>query len=526
MSRSLPFIQRRGYTLNFRIAVPADLRPLVGLSEVTRSLGTADKHRAGPLALLYAARVKHAFSLFRQAVMEIDEDKLKALMLQAKHKLQLDRLKEEHFFEVSDIIGQHRAEMTRVKADHEAAVRLARAEGASHALLRVVGDRPSTGASSPPPVQSAEVQTSTPSLSKVIDEFLNGFNKKKHAAMFKKHSTVLPLLLSVVGDKPVSLVRQADINRFFDIVHRLPPRWADMCRKQSISAVDLADEDHEVTVAEKTFRDSYLASVRSWLKIARISWQDQGFPSTLTTEGISYKGDRMKGENKQRAFRPAELERLFLGPELAEFSADLAQVHMFWLPAVALFTGARANEICQLNPQTDIVQETESGIWFFNVTEDEEADERLEKSVKNTTSWRKVPVHSRLVALGFLDYVAGVRASGSKVLFPAWKPSRGRASPLPEKWFRGFLREIGLRDETPGARIVGMHAFRSTLLNRAHNARPRLDATSITGHAGEESAVVRGYQGELSLTAKKMILEAIPIDVWSTPTSTHAECAR
>lgn len=55
-----------------------------------------------------------------------------------------------------------------------------------------------------------------------------------------------------------------------------------------------------------------------------------------------------------------------------------------------------------------------------------------------------------------------------------------------------------------------MHAFRSTLPNRAHNAQPRIDATAITGHAGAFDAVVRGYQGELSLGSMQAILEAIP----------------
>jgi hypothetical protein len=59
---------------------------------------------------------------------------------------------------------------------------------------------------------------------------------------------------------------------------------------------------------------------------------------------------------------------------------------------------------------------------------------------------------------------------------------------------------------------VGMHSLRSTFVNRAHNLRVR-DYELLTGHAGEQSAVVRGYRGELDLRQKRDILESITFDV-------------
>jgi hypothetical protein len=49
-------------------------------------------------------------------------------------------------------------------------------------------------------------------------------------------------------------------------------------------------------------------------------------------------------------------------------------------------------------------------------------------------------------------------------------------------------------------------------MNRAHNLRLR-DYETITGHAGEQSAVVRGYQGELELRHKHDIIEKITFDI-------------
>jgi hypothetical protein len=70
----------------------------------------------------------------------------------------------------------------------------------------------------------------------------------------------------------------------------------------------------------------------------------------------------------------------------------------------------------------------------------------------------------------------------------------------------------GLRDLTPKRSLLGMHAFRSTLMNTALNVGVRIE--SITGHSDEDkSSVVKGYEGEVWLKNKKLLLEKITFDV-------------
>lgn len=263
------------------------------------------------------------------------------------------------------------------------------------------------------------------------------------------------------------------------------------------------------TIARKTFESTYVAAISLFLVAARRDWSDDGFPLHLTTTGARYTGNQDDAGMKQRAFTNEELERLFHCPELQAAKDDPAQSHKFWLPAVGLCTGARVNEICQLNPQSDVLKDQRSGIWHFWITTETEGDERITKSTKKETSKRRVPIHSMLIDAGFLDYLARVKASRAKLLFPEWTPTRGRSFPAGERWFRELLSTLGLRDETPGKRLVGMHAFRSTLLRRAKNSLPRIDAGEITGHVGSESAVQRGYEDELALANKQKLLEAI-----------------
>lgn len=183
-------------------------------------------------------------------------------------------------------------------------------------------------------------------LSEVINDYISNYQAKKFEAMYKKVCAVLPMFLDVVGNKPIHTLRQTDINRFFEVVNRLPPRWKDVARQKKLTVIEVANLGlGEMSPA--TFEGTYKAVVTPFLSDALTNWQDRGFPTTLTTEKIRYTGNREEDEGHQRAFRSQELERIFMGPELAGYAKQPDQLHMFWLPHLGLYTGARVNELCQ-----------------------------------------------------------------------------------------------------------------------------------------------------------------------------------
>ena len=211
-------------------------------------------------------------------------------------------------------------------------------------------------------------------LSEVINDYISNYQAKKFEAMYKKVCAVLPMFLDVVGNKPIHTLRQTDINRFFEVVNRLPPRWKDVARQKKLTVIEVANLGlGEMSPA--TFEGTYKAVVTPFLSDALTNWQDRGFPTTLTTEKIRYTGSREEDEGHQRAFHSQELERLFMGPEFAGYAKQPDKLHMFWLPHLGLYTGARVNELCQLNPLVDILKDETSGIWYLNITELSEAAE-------------------------------------------------------------------------------------------------------------------------------------------------------
>ena len=383
------------------------------------------------------------------------------------------------------------------------------AKGRMEALKAQRGRNAGEWIATPPP--PAKQPSSVLLVSTLADWFLG--RQDKSAPMYRKHKQAVGLFAETFGSRPVDYLKQVDIESFCEMICRLPPRWAKE-RKGGKSASEIAAQDWPKCITETTFNKTYKASLSIFLKDCAHVYGDAGFPRHLSVTRTPYTGSRPGGEDKQRALKPDELKRLYEGPEYAAFAEDPELAHCYWLPLVGLYTGARVNEVCQLNPQCDIQEE--GGVWFFNITEDSDADERITKRVKNTPSQRRVPIHSQLLALGFLSYAERVKEQGHSLLFPKWHPKAGKASGKAREWFSDWLREIGLRDETPGKCITGFHCFRHTFMTKAANT-PGLPwpIENITGHSTVvHSKDAEGYKGgELMLPNKVRILELITFDV-------------
>lgn len=522
MTRRFPYLVRRGNGLTFRISIPHDLREHFGRRELTKALPAVRPSEAVPIALEFAADSKRLFNDARAIMtskkkkagseptltpiapadlMRLIDEKRRTLQAQA----QLD--------EVRGKLEQADRENAALRLQlQRAKPHLYRLKGIDDMLksgVSMVGKGAHPAKASAPPSVEGKVRPTAPKLSVVIDGFMRKQNPS--APMFKKSRAALQLFLLVIGDKPVDQLRQGEIDGFFETLCRLPPRWSDIARTSKCDVRALAEKSWPQCISPKTFDDGYKAAIRPFLRESVRRYGDEGFPANLTTDGIKYSGARDEDECKQRAFRPDELRRLFEGAEYMSFSSSADDQDKYWLPLLGLFTGARVNELCQINPQCDIGEA--SGILFIQITETTEADEGVQKAVKNKGSQRDIPIHATLLRLGFMDYVRALKSTGAKRLFPGFRPKGGRASGQAEVWFRDLLRTLLLRDETQGAQIVGFHAFRHTLINRARN----LDVTNthwITGHAGSDaSAVVRGYQGTLDIERKKEIVDKITFEV-------------
>ncbi|HDR8940088.1 tyrosine-type recombinase/integrase [Burkholderia vietnamiensis] len=334
-------------------------------------------------------------------------------------------------------------------------------------------------------------------LSTAISEFLEHLPPSQ-GPMNQKHGFILPAFLEVVGDMPVTELRQSHVKDFLLTVQKLPPHWSALRRKAGLGIRDMASREWNQTLALKTYEGSYLASLRTFIERAVADWQDVGFPTTLTTN-ISYLGSRTKTERKQRALRPHEIELIFSSERMKKIVARPTHVHQFWLLAIELYTGARVREICQINPQSD--WGCRDGIWWLRLTNEpgDNPDPQVKKSVK-TGRPRTIPMHAELVRLGLPEHLERTKRAGVRRLFPQWRPTKGNAGAAPGKFVANYLRSIGLHgvENELGNAVRGSHSFRHTLLT--HGRKKGVNLRCISGHKeSTDNAVADGYEDETVL---------------------------
>lgn len=152
----------------------------------------------------------------------------------------------------------------------------------------------------------------------------------------------------------------------------------------------------------------------------------------------------------------------------------------YWLPLLALFTGARVEELAQL--LVSDIKEIDGLGHILNIS-----DEAAHAHLKNTNSRRRIPVHGILIACGFMDYVAKQAKSG--MLFPDLKPNhRGKYGGYFSYFFSTYLRKkIGITDE----RKV-FHSFRHTFKDVCRQVGiEEAVHDALTGHSRPSAS--RGY---------------------------------
>ena len=216
-------------------------------------------------------------------------------------------------------------------------------------------------------------------------------------------------------------------------------------------------------------------------------------------DGISIVG-AAAAPRKRQPFSLADLNAIFASPVYAEGQRPKRGrgEAAYWLPLLALFTGAREEELGQLRPSdiqklsypdTDGVNRS---TWVLRITTLADEDEE-ENQLKNEESERLVPVHPELERLGFIRYVEGVRKAKHPRIFPLLTPGAyGRLTAKWGEWFGPYLRkECGISD-----RRKVFHSFRHAFKDYARMSRiAEPIQRQIMGHGGEDVAdrYGRGY---------------------------------
>lgn len=229
--------------------------------------------------------------------------------------------------------------------------------------------------------------------------------------------------------------------------------------------------------------NNYLARLSALFSVAK----DRDLIAQSPSSGLALK----ESAKAVHPFDVPALVKIFSNPVYSEGVRPLAGAGeaAYWLPLLALFTGARLEELAQLHPD-DVRQESYddgSGgrvlAWVIRITDAGEGQE-----LKNASSRRMVPIHPEVLRLGFVTFVEARRGK-TRVFHELKKDTTGRESGSWSKWFGRWLRGTCKVEDT---RMV-FHSFRHTFKDLCRDAEiEEAVHDALTGHSGA-NAVARAY---------------------------------
>jgi integrase len=222
--------------------------------------------------------------------------------------------------------------------------------------------------------------------------------------------------------------------------------------------------DRKVSLATVAKHMHTLSGLFTWAE--KQGYVNEGAPNP--TKGLApSKAESEKGATVVRPFTDAELLRVFSSPDFLKQKVE--RPDRYWIALLCLFQLCRREEAAQL-ALIDIGER--EGIPFITIT-----DQGENQSVKNKGSKRTMPVHSSLIALGFLDYVQAIRAQGHARLFPQLPRGRNGYSDAIGKWFAQHLDRVTL-----SAPELVMHSLRHGIHYLHALGCPQDVAEMLTGH--------------------------------------------
>jgi integrase len=259
------------------------------------------------------------------------------------------------------------------------------------------------GATLPEP-RISDATASTLTLDELIEKFCSfqESRKKWRPKTAAENRAILKLFLAITGDQPARAFSNDKFELYRGKLLRLPPNL-NKAPKYRDKAIDEVLAMAGVTPAAVKTINKNLTRVSSMFKWAAA----RNYVSHNLAAG-SLVTDRSDPRDGKTPFTADELRKLFHNAYYLE--RRLGKPFQYWAPLIALYTGARQNEIAQLT-LADFHEV--DGIKAISINDDGEG-----KRLKTATAKRHVPLHPVLLDLGLWEFVELLRTRKAGRLFP------------------------------------------------------------------------------------------------------------
>ncbi|MDZ4187260.1 MAG: DUF6538 domain-containing protein [Hydrogenophaga sp.] len=330
-------------------------------------------------------------------------------------------------------------------------------------LPAVVVTPPSPSGTGTTPTSGSEKFTAL--CKRYFDHNAHLWTKTDHRRRKEVHTRMFSQLM---GDLPIAEIERKEMRDFAENIKDLPAE-----RSKLASEFDLVTPSFSQLIALKKKYDrpgisegerrkilDTLAQVFKWA----VNERDISFNPALDlgSEAVRKAGKRKTKAHEQRLqLTPEDLGKVFSATWFASGAGEPTvkgkfysyRPHYYWLPVMALYCGGRLNELSQLYLK-DVTVHQSVHCLDFNLSGDgkvevdeTDAPDAADKSLKNISSARLIPIPQLLIDLGFIAYVERLRELGYTRLFPELTHDAEKGyGKYAGKWFNDALlgKKLGI----------------------------------------------------------------------------------
>lgn len=248
----------------------------------------------------------------------------------------------------------------------------------------------------------------------------------------KAYTFVFSVFSMIVNvDRQARAITRDDLQHFKATLVHLPvmkPNYLSMSIK---SILALNQPPLNTSTAQKYL--SYIVSFFKWLEL-------EGYVDKSVATGLGIKDDE-NSPSSRVPYSMDDLKQLFHHSYI--YTTGLTKAlseapERIYMPLVAMYQGMRINEIAQL--YTEDIRLID-GVYCIDINKN-----TTDKKLKNKSSARVIPIHRKLIELGFIDYVKSQRQLERKRLWEHLELGLEGYATNYRKWYGEFNRKYVTKD--------------------------------------------------------------------------------
>ncbi|WP_148787187.1 site-specific integrase [Campylobacter concisus] len=299
------------------------------------------------------------------------------------------------------------------------------------------------------------------------------------------------LFLYFNEDTPVYRITRDNLLEFRDLLYKIPTKLAQKSRykDKSLSQIlKLGEKDDKLS--EPTIQ-KYMIRVIQFFNYCF----DSGYIGKSITAKMNVKIDIDPSERAVLPYEASEARKIFeivtgIKQSGKSPSSRIEASELYYVTMIAAYSGMRIKEITQLHKEDIVLKD---GIYCFNINTNDG------KTTKTKNSIRFVPIHSKLIDLGLLEYV------NSKKSGNIFKVSNKDFSEI----FRSQIQRKFIDKDSKKTFYSFRHYFIDYLVQREVEANL---IAQIVGHEKQYKILLNTYAKPINANTLKTKVEIVSYD--------------